>query len=136
MPSCPDLTRFPMKKSLIFPLFVLAAFISPGQTMADDSGLAYIHTIKPEKGRRLCMTDHYHDGSGKGGTREEAEKSAKSSWISFTIFEYGDDWGSYDMAVGSNMDCSQSAVGWNCSTSARPCRKDNRGLKTRSAKSE
>lgn len=123
-----------MKKSWILPLFAVAAFITPGQTKADDTGFAYIHDMKPEKGRRICMTDHYHDGAGKGGTREEAEKSAKSSWASFTIFEYGSDWGSYELASTAKMDCSQSGGAWNCNTSAKPCKKDNRGANTKSAK--
>jgi hypothetical protein len=90
---------------------------------ADDTGFAAIHAWKAEKGGRVCMADHFHDGSGTAATRKEAEASAKSSWMSFTIFEYGTDWGSYAMAVSQTMNCSNAGQSWSCSTSARPCRK-------------
>jgi hypothetical protein len=91
---------------------------------ADETGLASIHDIKGEKGSRVCMSDHYHDGSGNGTTRNEAEAAARSSWMSFTIFEYGTDWGSYTQAASPKMDCSSaSPKTWSCSTSARPCKK-------------
>ena len=93
---------------------------------ADDSGLASIHAWKNEPGRRVCMSDHFHDGSGTGKTRKEAEAAARSSWMSFTIFEYGTDWGSYTLAASQKMECGNtSGQGWSCATSARACKKQN-----------
>ena len=91
---------------------------------ADDSGLASIHDIRNEKGSRVCMADHYHDASGTGKTRQEAEADARNSWVSFTIFEYGTDWGSYTLAASQKMECGNaSAQVWSCAASARPCKK-------------
>lgn len=89
---------------------------------ADDSGLASIHDWKNEPGRRVCMADHYHDGSGSGKTQKEAEATAQSSWRSFTIFEYGTDWGSYKLAASQKTECGKSGEAWSCSISARPCK--------------
>ncbi len=93
---------------------------------ADDSGLASIHDWKNETGHRVCMSDHFHDGNGSGPTRKEAEAAARSSWVSFTIFEYGTDWGSYTLAASQKMECGNaSGQTWSCATSARPCKKHN-----------
>ena len=35
------------------------------------------------------MLDHYHDGSGTGSSRQQAERSAIVSWSEFTAWEYG-----------------------------------------------
>ena len=102
---------------------------------ADDSGLASIHDWKNEPGRRVCMSDHFHDGSGTGATRKEAEAAARSSWVSFTIFEYGTDWGSYTLAASQKMECGNaSGQTWSCATSARPCRKHTGGRMVKAAK--
>jgi hypothetical protein len=102
---------------------------------ADDSGLASIHDWKNEKGSRVCMSDHYHDGNGTGKTRQQAEAAARSSWTSFTVFEYGPDWGSYTLAAGQNMECGNaSAQTWSCSTSARPCKKYSGAKMVKAAK--
>jgi hypothetical protein len=104
-------------------LFAMMMIAAPA-ARADDSGLASIHDWKNERGSRVCMADHYHDGAGKGKTRLDAEAVAKSSWTSFTIFEYGTDWGSYKLAASPTMTCSNAAAeSWSCSTSARPCKK-------------
>jgi hypothetical protein len=101
---------------------------------ADETGLAGIHDWKPEKGGRVCMSDHFHDGSGTGKTKKEAEAAARSSWVSFTIFEYGTVWGSYAMAVSQSMNCNAAGADqWSCATSARPCKK-HRSSKTKSAR--
>lgn len=111
-----------MKKTLAL-ISALFVFSAPA-AFADETGFAGIHAWKKEKGRRICMTDHFHDGSGKGKTRKDAEELAKRSWIEFTAFEYGTVWGSYELAVSQTRDCRESAsTGWFCMVSARPCKR-------------
>ena len=108
---------------------------SASAVKADDSGFAGIHAWKNEKGGRVCMSDHFHDGSGTGPTRKEAEAAARSSWVSFTIFEYGTDWGSYSLAASQKMECGNaSAQNWSCATSARPCKKHSGARMVKAAK--
>jgi hypothetical protein len=109
-----------MKKQLAAMAVIMFAAAPVAQ--AEETGLAGIHSIGYEGGRRVCMTDHFHDGSGIGRSRKEAEAAAKRSWISFTAFEYGNDWGSYALAASKTMNCTSSVNGWSCSTAARPCR--------------
>lgn len=104
---------------------VLAALM-PAAANADETGLAGIHDQAAAKGRRICMTSHFHDGSGQGGTRKEAEAKAAQAWIDFTAWEYGSTWGSFQVAEAKTMDCSEAGGRWSCSTSARPCKRDNR----------
>ena len=89
---------------------------------ADDTGLASIHDWRREGGK-ICMSDHFHDGSGNGTSRKVAEDNAIRSWISFTDFEYGSVWASYALSGGKRMDCKQNGgQEWSCSVSSRPCR--------------
>ena len=60
--------------------------VSAAPAMADDTGFAYVHDLRKEKGR-TCFTDHYHYGSGSGPTKAAAQKAAIGSWASFTDFE-------------------------------------------------
>ena len=110
-----------MKKRLA----LISAFIvvSASGAVADDTGFAGIHDWKKEKGNRICMSDHFHDGSGSGKTRAEAEDAAKRSWIEFTAFEYGTDWGSYKLAASQTSDCAEIGLKWTCQISARPCKR-------------
>jgi hypothetical protein len=121
-----------MKKQIAMLAFAAIAAAAPAT--ADETGLASIHDIKSESGRRLCMTDHFHDGAGSGATRKEAETIARTSWASFTAFEYGMSWGSYDLAAAKSMNCSQGVGSWSCVTSARPCKRQT-GPGRQSAKS-
>jgi hypothetical protein len=99
--------------------FVVAASFS---ALAEDDGLATLHDWRREGGR-ICMSDHFHDGSGSGPTRKAAEVSAISSWASFTTLEYGNHWGSYALAGSRKMNCSQNGVdSWSCDLTARPCK--------------
>lgn len=113
-------------------LAALAVAFSTPAAKADETGLASIHDQAPAKGRRVCMTSHFHDGSGQGGTRKEAEAKAAQAWIDFTAWEYGSSWGSFQTAEAKTMDCSEAGGRWSCSTSARPCKHDNRPGKARS----
>ncbi|HEY7645026.1 MAG TPA: hypothetical protein VH858_08315 [Hyphomicrobiales bacterium] len=109
-----------MKKQLAALTVLLCAAVPAAK--ADETGLAGIHAIAYESGRRACMTDHFHDGSGTGKTRKAAEAAARNSWISFTAFEYGSDWASFALAASKTMNCTNSGDSWSCSTAARPCR--------------
>jgi hypothetical protein len=103
-------------------LMALLTIAAPATVFADDTGVASLHDMKYETGRRVCMTDHFHDGSGVGKTRKEAEAVAKRSWIEFTVFEYGTDWGSFERAESPATECSEAGDKWSCVTTARPCR--------------
>lgn len=101
----------------------IAVFISGlAGASADDTGLASIHAWRKERGR-TCMIDHFHYGSGTGPTKRTAEKAALDSWTSFTVFEYGTDWGSYNRAGSRIMECQQRGSLWLCNVQARPCRR-------------
>jgi len=109
-----------LRKTLLAALGVL--YVLPAS--ADETGLASLHDWKQEKRGTICMATHSHDGVGEGKTRKEAETAAARSWIEFTSFEYGSDWGSYKRSAGKNMDCFQMAgtKKWSCRTGARPCK--------------
>ena len=89
---------------------------------AQSTGLDSIHR-QVVVGGRVCMADHSHHGEGTPyATRRVAEQSAIRAWASFTILEYGRDWGNYTIAAGKAMNCSQSDGRWLCKVDARPCR--------------
>ena len=103
-------------------MFAVAVLAAIPAARAGETGLAAIHDSAMTSGNRLCMTSHFHEGTGTGSSRKEAEEGAKQSWISFTAFEYGSDWGSYNIASAKTMNCSQSGSAWSCFTQAHPCR--------------
>ena len=92
-----------------------------GPVRADETGIAAIHTWV-KYGRKICFQDHYHDGSGTGATRSQAQRAAIKSWATFTSWEYGTVWGNYALAMRKGMACSGSPGNWSCSTQAIPCR--------------
>lgn len=98
---------------------VLSATIVPAA--ADDTGMASIHDLRREGGR-LCMTDHWHSGSGDGGNKRAAMRDAIGSWSSFTSLEYGSVWASWGRAASKGATCAKESSGYSCSISARPCR--------------
>jgi hypothetical protein len=107
------------KELLLGSVLLVAAAIS---ARADETGLAGIHDWRKEAGK-TCLSDHFHDGAGSGGTRKDAEAKAIASWQSFTVFEYGTTWGSYKLAGSKKMDCNQQgATEWSCAVSARACK--------------
>ena len=120
-------------KKLLLALMPIALYAGMPAAKADETGLASIHDMRYESGHRVCMTDHFHDGTGNGRTRQQAEAAAKSSWASFTSFEYGSSWGSYALAASKRMGCSQMEHQWTCSTTARPC---ERSVKSRVEQSQ
>lgn len=106
---------------------LIAAIASVGvsalasSAIAQGMGLEGLHDHRREGGK-VCMVDHFHDGSGSGKTRKSAEADAARAWAEFTAWEYGGRWGSYGNAANKSMSCSASAGSWTCQTSARPCR--------------
>jgi hypothetical protein len=104
-----------------FGLALLAMLATDLAAQGDETGIASIHQWV-RVGRRTCMLDHFHDGSGSGPTRRQAERAAIGAWAEFTAFEYGSIWGRYSNAVSKKMDCAQSSNGWNCAVQARACR--------------
>jgi hypothetical protein len=112
-----------MKKRSTFlaGLSVVAMLGYCGSLRADETGVAGIHTWV-RIGHRICLQDHYHDGSGTGATRSQAQRAAIRAWVDFTAWEYGTTWGSYAMAVRKSMSCSGGPGQVSCSTQAIPCR--------------
>ena len=99
-------------------LYLLAA--SP-VVLADDTGLAYAHDLRREGGR-LCMSDHYHQGSGTGHTKAAAQAAAIRSWADFTNFEYGTAWARYGRAASHSIRYTKNMDGWDADVDARPCK--------------
>jgi hypothetical protein len=87
---------------------------------AEETGVAGIHTWV-KVGRKTCLADHFHSGSGSGPTRQQAEKQAIQSWIDFTAWEYGSTWGRYALAASKKVNCERGD-GWSCHLEARACR--------------
>jgi hypothetical protein len=89
---------------------------------AQETGVAEIHSWV-KVGRKTCMLDHFHDGSGTGRTKKDAERAAIVAWSEFTAWEYGSPWGRYAIAESRSANCSQqSPSAWSCAIQARPCR--------------
>jgi hypothetical protein len=103
----------------------IAALIIAGlpnaPAVADETGMASIHSWR-KVGRKTCLVDHEHSGSGTGATRKAAEASAISSWIGFTAWEYGSSWASYANAIGKKVTCSGGGNSFQCDLLATACR--------------
>jgi hypothetical protein len=89
--------------------------------VADDTGFASMHDLRREGGR-LCMIDHFHFGSGSGGSKAAAQREAIISWSSFTDFEYGSDWARWSRAASKGITCTKGGGGIDCQVQARPCK--------------
>lgn len=99
----------------------MALTMIQGTALADDSGFAYAHDLRKERGR-TCMSDHYHQGGGTGSTKKAAQADAIKSWQSFTAFEYGSDWARFSKAASKSMSCSAGSSGFECNVQARACK--------------
>jgi hypothetical protein len=112
-----------MKKSMAGACAVafVAALGGGGTASSQETGIAEIHSWV-KVGRKTCMLDHFHDGSGNGPTRTQAERAAIRAWVEFTAWEYGPPWGNYAIAASRSMNCTRGAGGWSCAVEARPCR--------------
>jgi hypothetical protein len=100
-------------------LVMLGAVCAPA--VADDTGFAYMHDLRKERGR-TCFVGHYHYGNGSGRSKRSAKRDAIRSWVSFTAFEYGSDWARWRRARSKRMGCTRGGKGYNCQVEARPCR--------------
>ena len=93
----------------------------PLSASAQTTGLDMIHA-QSRVGNKICMTEHEHFGDGSMPTKRAAQQAAVQSWSGFTAFEYGSLWGRYALAVGKNLECTESGGRWVCKVRARPCR--------------
>lgn len=101
----------------------LAAAVGMPVAMADDTGVATaLHAVRREGGR-ICMTDHWHYGSGGvQAVKSRAQREAIRSWAEFTAFEYGTDWARWYRAASRKVNCARASGGWRCDVEARPCK--------------
>lgn len=96
--------------------------VAAPEASADDTGFASIHDLRRERGR-LCMSDHWHSGSGAGRSKRTARRAAIRAWQSFTAMEYGTDWARFRRARSKAIKCSRTGRRrFNCTVEARPCR--------------
>ena len=105
------------------------AFTLPA--LAQGAGLDGLHD-KRREGGRICLSDHFHDGSGSGSSRRQAEGAAARAWSEFTAWEYGAEWGSFSNAASKSMNCSDSGGSWQCQASARACKSGGERVRRRS----
>jgi hypothetical protein len=110
-----------MDCKFIFAAAGLSGLLLSTPAFADDTGLAYAHDLRKERGR-LCMSDHYHSGSGTGRTKAAARAAAVRAWIDFTNFEYGTAWARFSLAANTTTHYTKEAVGWSADVDGRPCR--------------
>ncbi len=101
-------------------LTIMTVMLPVAASAQEISGLAAMHDLRRERGK-LCMSDHWHSGSGTGATKEAAQRAAIRSWIDFTDLEYGGRWASYGNAAGKKVSYSKESSGWSASVEARPC---------------
>lgn len=111
-----------MPRNSIFAAASLLALLGAPAAFADDTGLAYAHDLRKERGR-LCMATHYHAGSGEGRTKAAARTAAIRSWIDFTNFEYGSVWARYSLAASTSTRYTKASSGWSADVEGRPCRR-------------
>ena len=104
-------------------LFALAATLTASAVAAraDDTGLAYSHDLRKEGGK-LCMSEHYHSGSGSGRSKGAAQAAAARSWADFTNFEYGSVWARWSLANSKSIRFTKAENGWEAYVDARPCK--------------
>jgi len=111
-----------MQRNAAYALAGAVLLVTLAPAFADDTGFAYSHALRKERGR-LCMADHYHSGSGEGRTKGSARKAAIRSWAGFTNFEYGTAWARYSLAASKSTRYTKAAFGWTAYVDARPCRR-------------
>lgn len=111
-----------LKVPLAFTAAVVAVSSFSVPVWSDSTGFAGMHDLRREGGR-LCMSDHWHYGTGgPQKTKSRAQRAAIRSWADFTAMEYGTDWARWGRAKSKKASCSRSSGGWDCSVEARPCR--------------
>jgi hypothetical protein len=111
-----------MQRSVALALAGSLLFAGFAPALADDTGLAYSHTLRKERGR-TCMADHWHAGSGEGRTKAAARNAAIRSWAEFTNFEYGTVWAHFSLAASPETRYTKASNGWSADIDARPCKR-------------
>lgn len=96
-----------------------ATAITPA--LADDTGFASAHDLRREGGR-LCMTSHFHSGSGDGPTKPAAMKAAHQAWYDYTAWEYGSDWARWGKSASKGVNYTKNSAGWSATIESRPCK--------------
>ena len=87
-------------------------------------------TVNTASAARYCQGDHLHYGSsGSFKTRRLAMRDAIESWASFTVFEYGSEWGHWRLSINKSVKCGREAGMWRCNIQSTPCRRAKRGEK-------
>lgn len=79
---------------------------------------------------KYCQGDHLHYGSSDGfKSKRQAMRDAIESWASFTVFEYGSEWGNWRLSINKAVKCGRSDGLWRCNIQSTPCRRAKRGEK-------
>ena len=77
-----------------------------------------------------CQGDHLHYGSSDVFKRKRtAMRDAIGAWRSWTVFEYGNEWGNWNLSRNKSVQCSRTKSKprvWKCSISSTPCRRVKR----------
>jgi hypothetical protein len=111
-----------MIKALVGILLGACIIASTAPALAQESGLASMHTWR-KVGKKTCMADHYHGGSGTGSSQKAAETAAERDWMSFTDLEYGQAWANVRLAVNRTTSCNRTGANeFSCRIDAMACR--------------
>jgi hypothetical protein len=114
-----------MRAALLASVIAAVGFVSVGLATlpveAGETGMASMHTWV-KVGRKTCLADHEHSGSGTGSNKKLAELQAIRSWAGFTDLEYGSSWANFSLAVGKSIKCEPAGGGFQCDLLARACR--------------
>ncbi|MEO1280509.1 MAG: hypothetical protein AAFR75_04435 [Pseudomonadota bacterium] len=89
---------------------------------ADRTGMADMHDQRRE-GSKICLSGHFHTGTGKGRSKRAAKADAIKAWQEFTAWEYGLDWAYFIRAKSKSVGYERAAEGWEATVEARPCRR-------------
>ena len=105
---------------VLMSVFLAGALSLPA--VADETGMASMHSWR-KVGKKTCMIDHYHSGSGTGASRQAAETAALRDWSGFTALEYGSTWADARIAVNKSMTCNRTgATDFACQVQGIACR--------------
>lgn len=107
--------------AILFPvLFIAVTFLTISDAEAGRKGRMALY----------CQGDHLHYGSSNVfRSKRQAFKDAIESWASFTVFEYGSEWGHWRLSKNKKVNCKKGSEGWKCSIESTPCRRAKRGEK-------
>lgn len=110
-----------LTQAVVLATLSAATALIPSLASAQDAGLASMHELRREGGR-VCMSDHFHYGTGNGSSKKAALADAIGSWQSFTDFEYGPAWARWNRSASKQVKYGSAASGFSADVSSRPCR--------------